>query len=80
MVRFAGAELGAETDCDAFRMPAHLAFCANAIFRREAADTLRVFWVVSTVVRVPFKNSIPEIISFNFSSRNCVALRSLRSS
>lgn len=32
----------AATGCDSFRMFAHLACCARAIFRREAADMIRV--------------------------------------
>ena len=59
---------------------AHRAFCASAIFRREAADIIRFGRLVSPVVPVPSKDSIAEIAWFNFSKRNCVALRSLRSS
>lgn len=83
MVRLAGAELDvfpANADCDCLRMPAHRAFCARAIFRREAADTIRVGWFDLRDAPVPFKDSIAEIAWFNFSNRNCVALRSSRSS
>jgi hypothetical protein len=46
MMRFAGAEsvvfaVGA-AGSDSFRALAHLALCACAIFRREAADMIRV--------------------------------------
>jgi hypothetical protein len=60
MVRFAGATL-ADTDGDCFRMLAHRAFCACAIFRREAADMIRVGRLDSWTP-VPFKDSIPENI------------------
>jgi hypothetical protein len=76
MLCLAGAE-PATTGCDAFRMPAHLAFCANAIFRREAADTVWVFWVEFWEALMPLKDSIPEIIWSNLSNLSCVALRSL---
>jgi hypothetical protein len=78
----AGAELGfpTDTDCDCFRTLAHRAFCASAILRREAADIIRFGWLVCPAVPAPFRDSTPEIISFNFSKLNCVALRSLRSS
>jgi hypothetical protein len=59
-----------------FRRLAHRAFCASAILRREAADMIRF----GRLVPVPFKDSIAEIIWFNCSNRNSVALRSLRSS
>ena len=59
---------------------AQRAFCASAIFRREAADIIRFGRLVATVVPEPFKDSIAEIGWFNFSKRNCVALRSSRSS
>jgi len=46
MVCFTGAEsVGfavVAPGCDSFRALAHLAFCACAIFRREAADMIRV--------------------------------------
>jgi hypothetical protein len=40
---------------------AQRAFCASAIFRREAADITRFGRLVSPVVPVPFKDSIAEI-------------------
>ena len=70
----------ADTDCDCFRNPAHRAFCARAIFRREAADMIRFGSLVSPVFPEPFKDSIPEIIWSNFSSSICVRLRFSRSS
>jgi hypothetical protein len=46
MVRFAGAEpvlfAAVTAGCDSFLALVHLAFCACAIFRREAADVIRV--------------------------------------
>jgi hypothetical protein len=77
MVRLAGAEPA--TGCDAFRMPAHLAFCASAILRREAADTVWVFWVDFWETPIPFKDSIPKIIWFNFSTSDCARSRFSRS-
>jgi hypothetical protein len=58
MVRFAGAE----PDCDPFLKLAHRARCASAIFCREAADTVWVFWFDFCEAPIPFKDSIPEII------------------
>jgi hypothetical protein len=83
MVRLSGAELGvfpADADGDCFRNPAHLARCACAIFRREAADTIRFGRSDLLDTPLPFKDSIAEIAWFNFSNRNCVALRSSQSS
>ena len=83
MVRLAGEELDvfpADTDCDCLRIPAHRAFCASAIFRREVADIIRFGRLVFPFVSEPFKDSIAEIAWFNFSNRNCVALRSSQSS
>jgi hypothetical protein len=40
---------------------AHRAFCASAIFRREAADITRFGRLVSPVVPLPLKDSIAEI-------------------
>lgn len=70
-MRFTGAGavvFAAPTGCDSFRARAHLAFCALAIFRREAADMVRVG---SAMVRVgwfavrdapePFNDSTTEI-------------------
>ncbi len=59
---------------------AQRAFCASAIFRREAAETIRVGWVVLREPPAPFKDSIAEIAWSNFSNRNCVPVRSSRSS
>jgi hypothetical protein len=45
MVRFAGAEpvvLPGSVGCDSILAFAHLALCACAILRREAADMIRV--------------------------------------
>jgi hypothetical protein len=47
--------------CESFRAFAHLAFCASAIFLREAADMTRVCVVVFTEAPVPFSDSITEI-------------------
>ena len=69
----------ADTDCDCFRMLAHRAFCANAIFRREAADMIRVGRLDSWTP-VPLRDSIPEIIWSNFSISICALLRFSRSS
>jgi hypothetical protein len=84
MVRLAGvapvAFATAAAGCDCLRTLAHRAFCASAILRREAAEIIRIGWLGCCKVTVPFKDSIPEMIWFNFSKRNCVALRSLRSS
>jgi hypothetical protein len=43
MVRFAGDELVFAIPTVGFSLPtfAHLAFCASAIFRREAAEIIR---------------------------------------
>ena len=71
----------ADADRDCFRMFAHRAFCAKAIFRRDAADTTRVGWVpLWWDVSVPFKDSIPEITWFNFSTSICARWRFSRSS
>ena len=40
---------------------AHRAFCACAILRREAAETIRVGWLASRDAAEPFKDSITEI-------------------
>ena len=66
MVRLAGAELVVFADptagCDCFRTLAHRAFCASAILRREAAETVRIGWLGLCNTAVPFKDSIPEMI------------------
>lgn len=71
MMRFAGAELvalDAAIGGDSFRIFAHLACCARAILRREAADTFRlgadvipVGWFAWRVVPVPLSDSITAI-------------------
>jgi hypothetical protein len=85
MTRFAGAAVvvfPADADGDCFFMLAHRAFCARAIFRRDAADTIRVDVVAVTVwdVATPFNDSIPEITWSNFSISNCARWRFSRSS
>jgi hypothetical protein len=64
MVRFTGAEpnvFAASLGCDSFRALAHLARCACAILRREAADIIRVGWLAFPNVPEPFSDSIAEI-------------------
>lgn len=65
MVCFTEAELigvvGAAAGCDPLRALAHLAFCACAIFRREAADMIRVGCFAFLDVPEPFNDSITEI-------------------
>jgi hypothetical protein len=64
MMRFTGAEavgFAIATGCDPFLALAHLARCACAILRREAADMIRVGWFVCRTVREPFNDSITEI-------------------
>jgi len=83
MVCFTGAEsvgvaVGA-AGCDSFRALAHLAFCACAIFRRDAADMIRVGWFVFAAATEPFNDSITEIAWSNFSACNCTSRRSARS-
>jgi hypothetical protein len=71
-VRFSGVETvgfaAPITGCDSFRTLAHLAFCALAIFRREAADIVRVGsdmvlvgWFAMPDAPEPFNDSITEI-------------------
>jgi hypothetical protein len=64
-VRLAGTDplvfAAAATGCDPFRTFIHLAFCACAIFRREAADITRFGWFVFRDVPEPFNDSITEI-------------------
>jgi hypothetical protein len=65
MVRLAGAGtdvFGATTGRDCFRTLAHRAFCASAIFLREAADITRFGWIGSRDTANPFNDSIPEMI------------------
>jgi len=64
MVRFAGAEpvvVAGSVGCVFFRALAHLAFCARAILRRDAADIIRVGWFACRTVPEPFNDSITEI-------------------
>jgi hypothetical protein len=64
MVRFTGAEavvFAMAIGCDALLAFAHLALCACAILRREAADIIRVGWFACLIVPVPFNDSITEI-------------------
>ena len=64
MVRFTGAEPVAFVigiGCDSLRALAHLALCAHAILRREAADMIRVGWFACRTVPEPFNDSIAEI-------------------
>jgi hypothetical protein len=77
-VDFATTAIG----CDFFRRPAHRAFCASAIFRREAADIIRFGWIalLGTAAPLPFRDSIPEIIWSSLSISICAWLRFSRSS
>ena len=65
MVRFTGAGFVifaiATTGCDPFFALAHLARCARAILRRDAADMIRVGWFACPNVPEPFNDSITEI-------------------
>jgi hypothetical protein len=92
MVRFAtgaGAVLFAAriaAGCASFRALAHRALCARAIFRREAADIIRVGadmilvgWLACRDVPAPFNDSIAEIAVSNFSTCDCASRRSARS-
>jgi len=71
MVRLAGiapvAFATAAAGRDPFRTFAHRAFCASAILRRDAAEIIRIVWVVlldtaEPLADDPFKDSIPEMI------------------
>jgi hypothetical protein len=82
MVRFVGAEavvFAVATGSDSFRALAHLALCACAILRREAADITLVGGFAFRIVAEPFSDSITEIAVSNFSTCNCAYLRSARS-
>jgi hypothetical protein len=82
MVRLTGGEavvFANAIGCDPFRARAHLARCACAILRREAADMIRVGWFVCRNVPEPFNDSITEIAWSMLSTRACVCLRSARS-
>ena len=52
---------GRAVGCDVPRSFAHLAFCACAILRREAADIIRVGWLALRIVAEPFNDWITEI-------------------
>ena len=58
---------------------AHLALCACAIFRREAAEIIRLGWFPFRGVSEPFSDSIIEIAWPNFSTCNCASRCSARS-
>jgi hypothetical protein len=84
MVCFTGAEpvavlAVADTGCESLRAFAHLAFCARAILRREAADIIRVGWFARLTAPEPFNDSITEIAWSMLSTRACACLRSARS-
>jgi hypothetical protein len=59
-----------------FLIFAHRAFCACAIFLREAAEITRAGWFVFPDVPVPFSDSITEIAWSSFSTCDCALLRS----
>jgi hypothetical protein len=83
MVRFTGAApviFVSAIGCDVARAFAHLARCACAILRREAADITRVGWFVFLTGREPFNDSMTEITRSKFSARDCACLSSARSS
>lgn len=64
MVRFAGVDLNfvaPTVDRGPLRTFAHLAFCASAIFRREAAEIIRFGWFGLPDVPEPFSDLITEI-------------------
>jgi len=82
MVRFTGAEpvvFASAIGCGSFRAFAHLARCACAILRREAADIIRVGWFALPNVPEPFNDSITEIPWSMLFTRACACLRSARS-
>jgi hypothetical protein len=78
MVRFTGAEaLGFAAAAIGFgplRIFAHRAFCASAIFRREAAEMIRLGWFPFRDAPETCNDSIAEIACPNLSTSNC-ALR-----
>jgi hypothetical protein len=83
MVRFAGADpiFATTVGRDFFRTDAHRAFCAKLILLRAEADRVCLAFVALLgVAPVPFKDSIPRIIWFNFSISTCAWLRFSRSS
>jgi hypothetical protein len=64
MVRFEGADavvFASAIGSDFSRALAHLAFCARAILRREAADIIRAGWFAFRVAAKPFNDSMTEI-------------------
>lgn len=64
MVRFVGTDaavFASAIGCDFSRTFAHLALCARAILRREAADIIRVGWFVCRTGTEAFNDSITEI-------------------
>jgi hypothetical protein len=64
MVRFAGDELLFAVPATGFTSLAsfaHLAFCASAIFRRDASEIIRFGLVALPDVPEPFKDSITDI-------------------
>jgi len=83
MVRLTFAEavvfLAPVTEFDFSRALSHLAFCAFAIFRREAADIIGFGWLELRDGPVPFNDSMTEIAWSNFSTCNCASRRSARS-
>jgi hypothetical protein len=57
----AAALLAVSMGCGPFRARAHLALCASAIFRRDAADMILVGTFAVFDVPVPFSDSSTEI-------------------
>jgi hypothetical protein len=77
MVRFAGTDavvFASAIGCDFFRAFAHLARCACAILRREAADIIRVGCFAVPNVPEPFNASITEIAWSMLSTRACARM------
>jgi len=72
MVRFTAAEpvvfATPTAGCGPFLIFAHLAFCARTIFRREAAEIIRVACFPFRDVPEPFSDSITEIAWPDFSN------------
>jgi hypothetical protein len=82
MVRFTGADptvFASAIGSDFSRALAHLARCARAILRREAADMIRVGRFAFRDIPEPFNDSTAEIARSNFSTSDCICLRSSRS-
>jgi hypothetical protein len=64
MVRFTGSDavvFASAMGCDFSRTFCHLAFCARAILRRDAADITRVGWFAFWGAAEPFNDSMTEI-------------------